>query len=192
MKNILLIATVALLSANFARAETVGFSHGNEFVSRRLVGHATLTCPSNFGGGSEFRSVYCTGEILDPNEFDYFVGHQGVDAEKVVLNAIHADGSSREKTEDFDSSTGRSKDTFNLWISSLTQRPLLDVGKNTVQYKLKKGGQSVIEGSFTANVARGETRQCAPGNYYSSNPGDCQFPEAAICDRYFYENHYCE
>jgi hypothetical protein len=191
MKNTLLLASTFLFTLS-AMAD-VGFKSGNDFVSRKIVGQASVTCSGGPGGGSEFRMAYCEQEILDPNEFAYFSGHQGIDAEEVILHAIHEDGSTREKKEGFNSATGLSKDSFNLWIYTLLQRPLLEMGKNTVEYTLIKNGQSVVNGSFVANITRGETRECRQrGHYYSNNPSDCQFPEPVVCPRYFREQNYCE
>ncbi len=177
--------------APILRADEIGFDLGNNFESKAIEGDVTVQC-NGFGGQFESATFACSEELLDPNEYAKFQGHKGADADLVILKATHEDGSVREKNEGFDSSTGLSKDTFNLWISTLFQRPLLDMGKNEILYTLKKSGNLVLMGNFTANVKRTATRYCTRHGFYNSNDiNDCRFSNN-ICDRYFYENNYCQ
>ena len=103
-----------------------------------------------------------------------------------------SNGTTREKAKGWDSAKGRSTDTFNLWISTLLQRPLLDYGANAVHYSLTKDGKPVREGSFTANVRRGEARSCRYRRHYTShNMSDCRAGSTTLCDRYFRDENYC-
>ncbi len=168
-----------------------GFQTGNEFTATIIRGRISVSCSE--GGRHDSASFRCSDEVLDPAEFVRFTGPKGVDADKVTLAATWASGKTREKTKGYDPAAGRSTGRFNLWISTLFQRPLLDYGRNAIRYILKKGGKPVLEGGFVANVRRGETRQCRyRRHYFSSDLGDCRSATTRMCERYFREENYCQ
>lgn len=128
---------------------------------------------------------------MNTGEYDYFVGPEGVKADAITLTATHEDGSKRTKSESYDSAKGLSNKTFNLWISTLLQRPLLNPGKNTIAYKMTLGGKVVASGEFVADVKDGGAKFCKRrGNYWSANSSDCLNP-ANLCYRYLRDNNYC-
>lgn len=171
--------------------EGFGFSTGNDFTATMLYGEISVSCHDS--GRSDHSYVRCSSEVLDPAEFVRFIGPKDVAADQVALSATWESGQVREKTKGWDSAAGRSTERFNLWIATLFQRPLLDYGKNAIRYFLKKGGQIVREGSFTANVRRGERRVCRRRRHYtSSNLSDCRPPSTNLCDRYFRDENYCQ
>jgi len=185
------ILSLLLLTPPAFADSTIGFHTGNEFISRLIRGRVTVRCRVP-GGGFETTYHLCQAEILDPSEWAYFQGHKGIDAEEVYLTATHEDGSTREKNESFDPATGLSKGKFNLWIATLFQRPLLNLGKNAIHYSLKKDKQNILEGDLIAEVKRAETRTCSDGSYFSSNPSDCRSPDNNVCGYYFRDKNYCE
>ena len=166
-----------------------GFTAGEQFNAIALEGRLSVSCFD--ATGSSYGTTYCSSEILNPAEYSYFKG-PNIDADSVTLQATWESGKvTKTKTEKYDAKTGKSKKSFNLWISTLLQRPLLDYGKNTVAYKLTKGGAVVEEGTFIVEVTKGEKRVCQrPGFYQSNNKQDCSFP-SNFCSRYFQENNYC-
>ncbi len=133
----------------------------------------------------------CRGNILNPGEFTFFEGPEGVDADEVVLTALHEDGSIKEKIESYDSSIRRSDDV-NLWIRTLFQRPLLEFGQNTIQWDMKSSDQSVSHGTFIVNVVRGQVRQCRHRWYNSNSLSDCRGGGGFVCDHHFRRENYCE
>lgn len=187
MKTLLSIVALLFSISNFAQ----GLSGGDQFTSVNVEGRLSVSCMGTQGGPS-YGTASCRMNLLNPGEYSFFVGPK-VDADSVSLQATWENGKvSKVKTEKYDSSTGRSKKSFNLWIATLLQRPLLDFGKNTVNYKLLKNGNIVEEGEFIVNVVSGGTKTCQrPGFYTSSNSSDCAQP-SQFCDRYFREYNYCQ
>lgn len=187
MKTFVALAALILSSSLFA----VGFSAGDNFSTLDIRGRLSVSCFST-QGGSTFGSANCAMNVLSPAEYSFFNGPQ-MDADSVSLQATWENGKkSKVKTEKYDGSIGKSKKSFNLWISTLLQRPLLDYGKNTVSYTLTKNGTVVDQGEFVVTVAAGETRTCQrTGFYTSSNPNDCSMAYQ-FCDAYFRDNNYCK
>lgn len=189
MKNKILAVLALTFYPALAQAQ-VGFQNGNELLSSYIEGEISLSCNEN--GMSDYANFRCSAEILDPSEFDYFRGPAGVNADKVFLKATRADGSIREKNGSYDSEAGRSSSRFNLWISTVLQRPLLKLGANQVEYRMEKDGQTVDAGNFLVQVNRGEDRSCRyRRHYFSSNMNDCR-TGGTYCDRYFSEENYCQ
>ncbi len=167
-----------------------GFSAGENFKSINVSGNIMISCVS--ATASNVARANCYSNILDPSEYSFFVGSK-IDADEVVLQATDEQGrKSVVKKEKYDGLIGKSKKPFNLWIATVFQKPLLNYGKNTVEYKLLKQGQVVEAGTFVTEVASGESRRCSRGGYYmSSDLNDCSFPQN-YCARYFMENNYCQ
>ncbi|MES2965148.1 MAG: hypothetical protein V4760_14780 [Bdellovibrionota bacterium] len=184
-----LLVVLGLLAGSVTAGAATGFETGNEFQSVELRGELSVTCPGRMGG---YITAYyrCAGETLDPVEFARFRPETPVDADAVELKALHADGSSRTKSGGYSSSKSRS-DYFNLWILTLTQRPLLEMGVNTVGYKMKKKGAIVAEGTFTATVKDGGRRECEFERYHSQNPADCENGDN-VCQYDFEQQNYCQ
>lgn len=172
-----------------AEARDTGFETGNEFQSVLLEGNLSVTCHD--GAATDFAYFRCTRPTLDPVEYARFVTEQPVDADTVALKVRHADGSTRSKASGFEAAKGASSKRFNLWIATVLQRPLLEPGKNTVEYRLVKAGRTVKTGTFIVNVARGRDRFCPDGRATSHNINDCR-SSYAICDEYFYRFNFCQ
>lgn len=184
-----LIALMMVIFSFSAMALDVGFDSGNNLNSVELSGSVRVFCTDS--RGTDTRFAMCYSNILSPNEYARIVVTNGtVDADKVSVVAYHADGSSRSKSAGFDSVKGESTKRFNLWISTVFQRPLLDGGENRVVYTFTKNGAVVLEGEFTANVNEGQARECPYGTIYSSRGDDCK-TGAFVCDEYFRKYNYC-
>lgn len=170
----------------------IGFKNGNNRTAQLIEGDITVQCFGSSPGSPNSGFYNCRRDILNPSETDYFQGPAGVDADSVVLVATHEDGSKRTKDDDYISTKSRSDGRFNLWIATLFQRPLLDGGKNTIHYALKKKNNIVSQGDFTVLVNDGGRKYCSRRGYYtSSDSHDCEFPDR-FCDQYFEENNYCQ
>ncbi|WP_374076226.1 hypothetical protein [Bdellovibrio bacteriovorus] len=188
-----MLKTVVLLLAfcSLAQAHT-GFSRGNELSATAIQGQVRVICSGFNGSGSAIYS--CRDVALDPQAYDYFVGPQDGRANKIELTAAHEDGSSRSKLVDYDGARGKSREAFNLWISTLFQKPLLEFGTNTIRYRIFSGNKLIEpmgEGTFTAVVKRGAARTCPAAQYNSSDISDCN-SQYSICQKYFEEYHNCQ
>lgn len=172
-----------------AWAGTTGFTAGNEFTSADLQGDLRMSCQE--GGQNEHAFHTCEANVLDPAEFSYFTTAPGGTADTVTLIATHEDGSTREKTESYDPAKGRSTGSFNLWIYTLFQRPLLHPGVNRIHFKLTHGGVVEREGDFVATVQTGKPRTCDYRFEFSNSLMDCRNSSSA-CDRYFRDQNWCQ
>ncbi|MCB0363973.1 MAG: hypothetical protein H6624_13145 [Bdellovibrionaceae bacterium] len=166
-----------------------GFSGGDTFESIDLVADITISCQE--GVQRDFRSITCVENILNPGEYTYFVGPDGVTGDQVEVRATWEDGSIHEKSGSYNNQKGRTDKPFNLWISTLLQRPLLDMGKNDITWVMKGDGELVAAGNFSVQVNDGGQRACPRGYYTSSRLNDCRFP-SDTCWRHFRAYNYCE
>lgn len=177
---------------SLAKANPIGFARGAEFFATPIQGQVRVTCSGFNGSGS---AVYtCRDVVLDPQAYDYFVGPQDPRADKVELIASHEDGSSRSKINNYDGMRGKSRDAFNLWISTLFQKPLLQYGVNSIRYRLLGGEnlvESFVEGTFAVMVKKGVQRTCPQAQYTSTDANDCS-SQYSICQRYFEEYRNCQ
>jgi hypothetical protein len=186
-----LFSFALLIMTSFAKAGTVGFASGANFTSTSIEGQVTVTCDGFNGTGS---AIYnCRDNILEPLAYDYFVGPQDKSVNEVELKATHADGNSVTKDSVYDGVKGKSHDAFNLWISTIFQKPLLAVGINKIHYRTLHSVDSVealSEGDFTVTVDRGPTRKCQTTQYNSTDNNDCS-SQYSVCQRYFEQFNYC-
>lgn len=187
----LIMASAVLFFVQHSGAAT-GFSSGNVFEHVNVYGSVTMQCPSRSGDGSQVTAFFrCSGDRLNPNETAYFVTDEAVAADHVYLTAIHADGSKREKNDLFSSAKRRSNSRFNLWISTVFQRPLLDFGTSRILYKLTKNGSVAKEGEFVAEVRQGKDVLCRNEYLFSSDSTDC-LNSGYACSKYFNQVHDCQ
>jgi len=186
VKLILVISSFyfVTLSSSFA---DVGFSKGNNFETISLSGRGSIRCLHQ----NKIRALNCQTNYLNPTEFDYFVLDHEVDADDVTLIANHEDGSKRKKSVQYSSEKQRSKHRVNLWVSTLTQRPLLSVGENSISYSLTNNNSVVEEGEFKAYVTVGESRSCRYAQVVTTNEAYCNDSYMG-CELYFREQNYCQ
>lgn len=188
------VAIVFLLAGITTLAASGGFKNGNNLDYKSATGDVSVQCfdrggpsPGYPGGaptGPSFAHYTCYGYSLVPGDHDYFVGPK-VDADQVELFATRADGSTRSKTSSYDGAKGQSNDTFNLWIETLFQRPLLKLGRNDIKWTLTKDGRLVQTGSFISEVFNRGSLMCPSGSDTSWDPIDCQ-NSGRVCSDYFY------
>lgn len=187
----LIIAT--FLSMTSAHAGDVGFSTGNSFTASSVEGVVAVTC-EGFNGTATARYT-CRDVVLEPSPYDYIVGPKFAEARRIDVRAVYADGSSRTKMSFYDGVRGISKDSFNLWISTLFQKPLLQVGVNKIQYSIysddKRDIVEYARGEFTVQVDRGAARRCPSTSYNSTDVNDCN-SQYSVCQRYFEQYNNCK
>ncbi len=177
--------TPLLLMAQSAFATAAGFSSGNNFIASAVQGQVVVHCVD--GNSSTYN---CRDTVLDPVSYDFFMGPPGTRADEVTLSSLRADGTRRERTSDYDPVVGKSREPFNLWISTIFQRPLLFLGVNKINYTFKSRGQLVSQGAFDAVVSYGAPRECPVTHYNSSDNNDCQ-SQYSVCQQYFEQYQYC-
>lgn len=186
-----MLKTILFLLAlsSVAEAQFVGFAKGNDLMATPIQGRVHVFCNGFNGNGA---AVYaCRDVVLDPAAYDHFVGPRDPRLDKVDLIVRHEDGSARDKSSGYDGNRGISRDSFNLWISTIFQKPILQSGTNTVTYRLWAGRTLVQSGTFVANVKRGVARTCPTAQYNSTDSNDCN-SQYSICQRYFEEYNNCQ
>lgn len=189
--------TILLVLAFYTSAQAAdgGFANGNEFVATPVQGQVRVVC--NGFNGNDTALYNCRDVALSPNPYDYFVGPQMGRSnvnDRVELLATLEDGTTRTKITGYDGTRGKSRDAFNLWISTLFQKPLLSYGANKIRFRIivsENHPEHVVEGNFIANVKRGTVRTCPSVEYTSSDINDCN-SQYSICQRYFEEYRNCQ
>lgn len=179
----LLIPLFLITRSTFAAGP--GFSSGSNFVAYAIQGQVVVHCSDGTSA-----SYNCRDSVLDPASYDYFIGPAGVKADEVALSCLRADGTRRDRISNYNSTLGRSSDSFNLWISTLFQRPLLLPGINKIDFQLRNLGQGVVRGVFEVVVNYGAPRTCPLTHYNSTDSNDCQ-SQYTVCQKYFEQYQYC-
>lgn len=176
-------------------ADQIGFEMGKEFFAAPVEGIVLMTCVNSTD--NFFVTYNCRDVVLDPKSADVFMGPVGQNISEVVLTALHEDGSLRTKSSSYDSTTGRSSTVFNLWVSTLFQKPLLMRGLNRIRYSFTNGASAnssdyreLSRGEISIHVSSGSARKCPKTRYSSTDPNDCT-SQYSICQRYFENFNYC-
>jgi len=187
MKKIIAKAFLAITLVS-SQVFAAGLAGGETYQANYISGDISIRCSS--AGQSDYRTHRCFGSYLSPESWSKFVDNSGVNADKVKLTFRDHKNKKRSKSSSFNSSKGESKKSFNLWVRTLTQRPLLKSGDNEISYALSKKGTTVETGTFNVHVEDTPTRRCGYRSYYSSNMDDCRFP-SNVCNQYFREQNAC-
>lgn len=182
--NFLISVIIVSFSANaFA---SVGFEKGNEFIVTPAEGRVFVQCnnPTDPSWGSH----YCAGYFSNPGSHAKLVNTgAAIDADNVELYATHPDKSTRKKDEDFNVDS-QSSDAFNITVKTVFQRPLLERGVNTIDYKFSKDGRTVQSGQFQAVLEVGESVVCEDLTIHMG--GNCNTTNA--CAMYWNRQPRCE
>lgn len=183
MFKVFVLCVFSVLSFQAFSAD-VGFERGNIIKTDEIDGYVSVNCEER--GQSRWYSYSCYDIALVGGAYGKVkVSNGQVDADWVKLRR---EGSNRIKGAAFNLGTQETGKNFNLWISSLFQRPLLVKGKNTINYTFEKQNQIVSEGQFEVDVIEGEYRTCPRGTlyYYSACP-----TINTACADYFRRYNYC-
>ena len=182
----LVFGIIGVMAFSFAQAST-GFSNGNNIDITYYSGWVrVVNCSGDVIGN---KSHFCSAADYNPGAFDRFVTDNRVKADRVSLSAVHEDGSTRSKRKKYDSNKGIS-DKFNLLVSTLFQRPLLEEGVNRVSYMLTNKRSEVASGEFEANVQVTGDLRC-PDLTISGWGSTCDNASAA-CNEYFNRVNGCQ
>lgn len=169
--------------------ERPGFSGGADYEAKNLDAMVQISCHEK--GHTELVHFRCQDWVLNPAEFTYFLGPLGVQADHLIVESIRADRSSETKKMTYDSVKGRTSRRINLWVTTLTQRPLLKIGTNQIEWALYARGAEVAHGNFRSEVSSGPNLSCPLGRYVSYDLNDCRSP-GNICRQHFERHNYCQ
>jgi hypothetical protein len=188
------VLIAALLSSSFISSISLaaGFTGGNQSVSTNIYGELTVIC-HNYRGGTDIHRESCYSNTLQPYEFDRFIPEQEdskLDFDKVEISRIKKSGKMTKQSRSY-SKEKQQTEHFNLWIATLFQRPLLDIGDNSLTYKLLKNGKTVKEGDFGVAVLEGKPRQCFHETIQLNGNG-CPSGGQDLCENYFRRQNYCQ
>jgi len=170
-------------------ASEAGFKNGNDLQVTDLRGQVQVQC-RNSVGRIFFINYNCAGYITSPDAFDVFKLDPTVDADNVLLTSHQQNGKIVRKSSRFNSETGESRSEFNLTVSTLTQTPLVSLGRNTITYDVAKGNQVVASGDFLMTVAYLGVNQCYYTTMYDASGFLCG-NQMEACREYFREQNWC-
>ena len=175
---------IALLSWGFAYAYTVSLDRQGVMTEDFLRGSVRVQCNQN--GRIYYQNYLCDSSLLRGGNFGYLVVTNGsLDADFVQMSSF---ANNTTKSSRFNALTGRSFSQFNLWMSSVFQRPLLHRGLNTIAYTFFKNNAIVAQGSFNVNIYRGNDLNCGFGNLFYNTICPNLFQ---ACDDFFRRRNYC-
>lgn len=185
MKTFITKALIALTLAG-SQVLAAGLAGGDTYKANYIAGDISVRCSN--GTQTDYANFRCRGSYLSPESWSKFVDDSGVNADKVKLTFRDHKNKKRSKSSSF--KNGKSKKEFNLWVRTLTQRPLLKSGNNEISYSLTKSGSVVSTGTFNVQVEDQPTRYCRHRSYHSRNMDNCRFP-SNVCNQYFREQNAC-
>ena len=183
MKEIIMLCVLGSLSLG-ASAFDIGFERGSTIKTDEIDGYVSVNCEER--GQSRWYSYSCYDIALVGGAYGKIkVTNGSVDADWVKLRR---EGSNHIKGAAFNATEQQTGRNFNLWISTLFQKPLLEKGKNLVNFTFEKQGQLVSQGQFEVEIIEGEYRSCPRGTlyYYSACP-----TINTACSDYFRRYNYC-
>lgn len=181
----------ALIFFSFQNVYAIGFQSGNNFKATLIQGQVSVTCEMLETTEVRTATFDCRDIVLDPLNYDYFVGPKNTLAESIELRSTKANGEVELKVDEYNGDVGLSASQYNLWIKTIFQTPLLGLGINKINYKLYDKTNKVIQsGDFQAKVERGTPRTCPNVSYTSQSASDCS-SEYTVCQRYFEQLNNC-
>lgn len=188
--KLVFLTFLSVISIGFSPAIfAADFEGETEFTHYDLQGFYRVTC---FGGGrSETAYHQCRGYLLDPFSFGYFTHDTDEMVDRVHLSTVNKDGKTINKRSDWNAEEGRSQKRINLWVKTLFQRPLLEIGDNQVSYRLTSSGEIVDAGEFQVMVHDGGVRTCRDRSTTTGDMNLCESYSRA-CDEYFRMENNCE
>jgi hypothetical protein len=180
---------ILTLIFSFQTIAETGFKLGSTFNQESMTGNVTLYCRS----GSQYKTVHrqCYDYRLSPSNYSSFIFEGTTEADRVTLSVTKSNGKRVSKTYKFDNKKNESKKKFNLWISTLTQRPFLELGDNEIHYSLTKKRVELKSGSFNVLVKNSKSLNCQHRVLFSSVMNDCNYYGYA-CMMYFTYNNNCQ
>ena len=180
------VSLIVVLSSWSAFAN-VGFAEGSRYKIAPLDGHLSVSCLEN---QSRYQFT-CRSSSLGPVNRSYFQGPVMTNADTIEIVATGEDGTQVRKVDDYDPILGRSFSRINLGVDLFLDRPLLQLGRNRIDYKLYKRNQLVSHGSLFVDVVRDTRRTCSSQTVVISQARDCQ-SQFTLCQKFFERNTSCQ
>ncbi|MCB0408228.1 MAG: hypothetical protein KDD34_08495 [Bdellovibrionales bacterium] len=165
------------------------FDGRTEFTHFDLQGEFSVSCMS---GQERGHAIYqCRGYLMEPSSFAYFYHDPNASVERVELSAMNKKGQKILKKSNWNSQENRTEKRINLWVETLFQKPLLELGDNKVQFVFfNKKNQIVESDEFMVRVDNGGLRECHSRSHFTSDMQMCN-SGAFACDEYFYLENDC-
>ena len=181
MKKLLLLFILIALGYNLNAAE---LEQGDGYHVIQASGTLHLTCEGYVNGRYivDHSNLYCRDSRVDTASHSRFLSDNAI-SDQVRLTNLN---SGYSKIKKFYPSKGFSK-SFNLLVRSLTQRPLLLSGLNTIKYEMLDDSRANETGLFDVYV-RLERRNCYPQYYRYFNLSACRGNNSYMCRDYFIRN----
>lgn len=181
------ILSILILTFGY-QAYSADFQGHNEFTHYDLEGTYRVTCVAR---GVETVFHQCRGYLLNPFNFGYFNHETDKSADRVELSTVNKEGKTIKKRSDWNQAKGRSKKRINLWVWTVFQRPLLEIGDNQVSYALTRRGQVMESGEFNVTVHDGGLRSCQSRSTTTTDKTLCENRSFA-CEDYFRQENNCD
>ncbi len=183
--KILTLLTVFLMPILASGAD---FQGQREFTHVELEGRYRVTC---FGGQqTKSQTHFCRGYLLHPFSWAHFNHVTNKPVTRVELTNQKQNGKTVRKKSQWDASNNRSEKKINLWVETLLQNPLLEMGDNQISYELWVDQTSVETGVVNVKVNDGGLRQCQDYSETTSDQNLCDSPSQA-CRRFFQLQNNC-
>jgi hypothetical protein len=182
LNSVFSLFSVVLCTFWVGHAGAADFNGRLEFTHFDLQGDVDVTC---FERGEIKRAYHqCSGYLLNPGAYAHFYHNSSAPADRVTVSTVHKNGKIVQKRSAWDQEKRRSNDAFNLWVWTVFQRPLLELGANVVSFELTRNGRSLEKGEMTVQVRDGGLRQCRYRRITTGNASMCN-SSAAACSEYF-------
>ena len=191
------IASLILFFGVVTNAQAADFEGQKNFSAVSLSGQIEVRCLASSPGEPTWATYFCRANIIEPQDdpalgaydMSHFNHQTPSDADEFELVSVHADGSTNKKSGRFDAVEGKSRSWVNLWIDTITQNPLLEVGENKITFSLTRKGVVKESGQFSSQVTWVGERRC-PARSYFGQDGDCS-NAYRFCDKFFREQSLC-
>lgn len=170
-------------------AQAADFEGQTEFTHFNIEGFYRVSCFDR--GRVEHVTHRCRGYLLNPFSFAYFQHDVEEEVDRVHLSTINKEGKRITKRSSWNAKENRSQKRINLWVETVFQRPLLEIGDNQVVYNLTRRGQTVDSGEFDVLVHDGGLRTCRDRSASSGNMNLCESYSMA-CSEYFRLENNCQ
>ena len=186
--KIFIFSLLLLLISSLAHVKASGFKIGNRIDSAKISGNLTVRCVGN--GMNDIANHFCKALVVEPATHSYFIGPAKIRANRVKIISEWENGKTIKKEKIYNSKKGRTKRRVNLFVKSLIQRPLLNIGNNIIKFEMYNNKQRVSQGQFNFKVVEGPSRRCRPRSITTSGHDFCRNAIRA-CDEYFYIENNC-
>ena len=180
----IIVVAMLMFSANIMAAD---FEGALEFNAYEKEGRMRVTCINN--GYIKTQTHFCNSYGLRPRMKSFFNHKPSKKVTRVVLKRKIEDDVITKRSS-WDSENNRTQKKINLWIDTLLQTPLFEMGENTIEFQLYNKSELVEEGSVVAKVQDQGTYNCGDLDHTTSDLNFCNNYSQA-CQFYFQKQKMC-